>query len=140
MQVLKYLIVICSLIVFNSCNTSPEIHPADINGYWEIEKVIQPNGEEQVYKINETIDYIELTDKLVGYRQKILASQDGVNKPTAKKERIRLAIEQDSINLYYETAFSSWKETILELNTKHLKIVNPNNIIYIYKRYIPLNL
>ncbi|MBC8884389.1 hypothetical protein H9X57_16510 [Flavobacterium piscinae] len=40
-----------------------------INGYWEIQKVQLPDGQEKEYNINETVDYIEWNGK-TGYRKK----------------------------------------------------------------------
>ncbi|WP_435132890.1 hypothetical protein [Formosa sp. A9] len=140
MQVLKYLIVICSLIVFNSCNTSPKIHPADLNGYWEIEHVILPDGTEHIYKVNQTVDFFKLNDSLKGYRQKMKPKENSNYIPVTDKEHIAIVKTNDSVYLHTKTAFSSWKETILELNKNRLKVINHNNNVYVYKRYIPLNL
>lgn len=137
---MKQLIALFTLIVLTSCSKTPEINPKALNGYWEIEKVILPNGKEHIYKVNESLDYFKLNDKLVGYRQKIKPTLNGTYTATAELEHVYLKIKGDSLNIFYETAFAKWKETILELNTDRLKIVNPDNNVYIYKRFTPLNL
>ncbi|MGJ5643298.1 lipocalin family protein [Formosa sp. S-31] len=137
---MKYLLTGLSLILLLACTSKPDINPEDLNGYWEIEDVTLPDGSKHIYKINETVEQFELNDSLKGFRQKMKPTDKDVYIPVTEKETITLKTEGDSINLYYKTPFSSWKETILELDKNHLKLTNPNHNIYSYKRYIPLNL
>lgn len=135
---MKHLITIFSFIILSSCTQAPEI--SDLNGYWEIEKVILPDGTSHVYKINETVDLFNVNDSLTGYRQKMKTDADNNYTPVTSKEQIKIIIENDSLKIEYHTPFSDWKETILELNTNELKVVNQHKNVYFYKRYIPLNL
>ena len=137
---MKHLIIIFSLIILSSCSNSPKIETTNLNGYWEIEEVIQSDGTSHVYKINETVDFFELNDSLSGYRQKMKTDADNNYMPVTTKEQIKIITENDSIKVHYQTPFSNWKETIIELNNDRLKVVNPHQNVYIYKRYIPLNL
>ncbi|MFB9054183.1 hypothetical protein ACFFVB_13930 [Formosa undariae] len=137
---MKQLIVIFSFILLSSCASKPEIELSNLNGYWEIEEVILADGTSHVYKINETIDFITLTDSLVGYRQKMKTDADNNYTPVTTKEQIKIITENDSIKVQYHTSFSDWKETIIELNNDRFKVVNQHQNVYIYKRYIPLNL
>ena len=49
-------------------------------------------------------------------------------------------IENDSLNIYYSTPYANWKETVLEATPEHLRVVNKNNTVYLYKRYTPIKL
>ena len=50
------LFLVFSLLV--SCKQSiTEADLQNLNGYWEIEKVMLPDGEKKEYKINETVDF-----------------------------------------------------------------------------------
>ncbi len=55
-------------------------------------------------------------------------------------EAITAKIEDNKLNLYYSTLYSTWKETVLEATEDQLKILNENNVVYLYKRYQPINL
>ena len=48
-----------------------------------------------------------------------------------RHEKFVFKIENDSLNLYYKTPFSSWKETILKASEDKLQIINQNKV-YIY--------
>ncbi|WP_066225640.1 hypothetical protein [Formosa haliotis] len=137
---MKHIFVILSLILLSSCSHTQQIDTSNINGYWEIEEVILPDGTSHVYKINETVDYFSINDSLLGYRQKMKTDADNNYTPVTKKENIKLITENDSLKIQYKTPFAEWKETILELNSNRLKVVNKHQNVYIYKRYIPLNL
>ena len=137
---MKHLIVFFSLIILSSCSNSPEIEVSNINGYWEIEEVIQADGSSHVFKINETVDYFKINDSLSGFRQKMKTDADNNYTPVTEKEIIKIITENDSLKVHYQTPFSDWKETIIELNNDRFKVVNQHQNVYIYKRYIPLNL
>ncbi|QDO95442.1 hypothetical protein FNB79_16180 [Formosa sediminum] len=137
---MKHYFALFCLIILSSCSNTTNIDVSNLNGYWEIEEVIQSDGTSHVYKINETIDYIEINDSLTGYRQKMKTDADNNYTPVTNKEQIKIITENDSLKIQYHTPFSEWKETILELNNDKLKVVNTLKNVYIYKRYIPLNL
>ena len=49
---------------------------------------------------------------------------------------LSVKFENDSINLYYKTPFSSYKETLISIDEKHLTVLNETGATYKYKRYI----
>ena len=127
-------LLFCLCIIINlGCQKNNEIFIKHLNGYWEIEKVILPSGEEHVYNYNEFIDYFNVNDSLKGFRKKLKPTLDGTFEASNDAEAFVLKIEQDSLNIYYHTNFSNWKETILFANEKELKIINTERNIYKYK-------
>lgn len=137
---MKRLIFILLVVLTISCSKNPESYVEHINGYWEIESVILPNGTEKNYTYNETIDFFNITDSLTGFRKKLKPNFDGKFVTSKDIETLKLVIENDSLNAYYKTPFSNWKETILFADDEKLKVINQNKNVYLYKRYIPLNL
>jgi len=65
---------------------------------------------------------------------------DGKYTTSNAVENIEIVIEEDSLNIYYSTPFAKWKETILFANEEKMKVINQDNNVYLYKRFIPLNL
>ena len=55
-------------------------------------------------------------------------------------EAITAKIEDNELNLYYSTLYSNWKETVLDADENQLKVRNENNVVYLYKRYQPINI
>mgnify|MGYP000250228344 CR=1 FL=1 len=137
---MKHIYFILILAVIFSCSPNPETFIPHINGYWEIDKVIAHNGKNRDYNYNDTIDYFELNDSLIGFRKKLKPNFVGTFETSKDAENIKVILENDSLNIYYTTAFASWKETILLATNEQLKIINQNKDVYLYKRYQRLNL
>lgn len=137
---MKRIIILILLIINISCKKDNENYIKHLNGYWEIEKVILHSGEKHLYNYNELIDYFQINDSLKGFRKKLKPTLDGIFEVSDDVEQFVLKIEHDSLNIYYHTDFSNWKETILLANDKELKIINADKNIYIYKSYKPINL
>ncbi|MGF1554671.1 lipocalin family protein [Paucihalobacter sp.] len=123
-----------------SCSDNPEKMLTHLNGYWEISKAEMNDGIEKDYNFNASIDYIMVNDSLKGFRKKLSPNFDGSFTTSQDAEAIEVKIENDSLNLYYSTPYAKWKETVLEANETHLKIVNFKKDVYLYKRYVPLDL
>ena len=137
---LRILSLYLFILILFSCNEDPKSHMEYVEGYWEIEKVTLPDGSQKEYNFNNTIDYLELTDSLQGFRKKLMPRLDGTFETSADEESFQIKIENDSLNVYYETPFNSWKETIVFANEDQMKVINTNKVQYLYKRYEPINL
>ena len=134
----KYAILIFSLILFN-CSKDPKSFVKHLNGYWEIDEVILADGSKRDYKYNDTVDFLNITDSLTGFRKKLKPGFDGTYTTSDDAESLKLRIENDSLNIYYTTPYAEWKETVLNATDEQLLIVNDQNIKYLYKRFEPIN-
>src|SRR5680860_644357 len=106
MKICAVLILMLSII---GCSSSPEDQLAHINGYWGIEKVEFTKDSIRDFKVNEIVDYIEITDS-VGFRIKVKPQFDGSYIPAGEPEDIKLTIEDEKVVLNYSTSFNNWKE------------------------------
>jgi len=136
----KYLIYILGILLFNSCSKNPETFVEHLEGYWEIEEVILANGSKKSYTYNDTVDYIEISDSLAGFRKKLKPLFDGTFETSKNSEQFTIKIENDSLNLYYKTPFDTWKETILLATKDQIKVINKNKAVFLYKRFIPIDI
>lgn len=137
---MKRLIFTTVILITLGCKENPDKMVTYLNGYWEIEKVTLPSGSVHTYNYNEVIDYFEVTDSLTGFRKKLKPQLDGTFETSTVLDHFSLQIEHDSLNIYYKTNFSRWKETILLATDRELKIINENKSVFLYKPYTPLNL
>ncbi|BAO74368.1 lipocalin family protein [Winogradskyella sp. PG-2] len=134
----KYLPLIC--ILFFTCSENPESYIQHIEGYWEIEEVTLADGSKKEYKYNETIDYISINDSLHGFRKKLKPGINDTYVTSDDSESLQLIIEDGNLNVYYDTPYAKWKETILDANPENLKVINENKAVYLYKRYLPVKI
>lgn len=126
------------LLIFISCSKNPKTYIQHLDGYWEIDEVILPDGSKRDYNYNDTIDFIELTDSLTGFRKKLKPNFNGTYTTSDDSESLMIAVENDSLNLYYKTPYAEWKETVLKASADQLVIQNQEKIRYIYKRFEPI--
>lgn len=136
----RRLLLALALLSLYACNEDPTEMLAHMEGYWEIETVTLPDGTQKEYGFNNTIDAIELTDSLKGFRKKLMPNLRGSFETSKDAESFQLKIENDSLNVYYKTPFNTWKESILYADETTLRVVNQDKVQYLYKRYEPLKL
>ena len=137
---MKCLVISCFLILFWSCSPNPEAYISFIEGYWEIDEVTLQDGSKRTYSFNDTIDYIQLSDSLAGFRKKLKPNLTGSFETSNDIETFQIKIENDSLNIYYSTPFTNWKETVLTATENQLLIINKAKVRYLYRRYKPLEL
>ena len=127
-------------ICFISCSNA--VQPDDIskiNGYWEIEKVIFPDGNEKNYPASETIDFFEIS-KNIGIRKKVKQQFNGKYIDNGQSEKITATFKDGKAFLNYETDYAKWTEEIQEISSENLVLKNEQNIEYHYKKPTPFSL
>lgn len=125
-----------TFVFFVSCQK--EVKETDIqklNGYWEIEKVVLPDGEEKEYKANETFDFFEVKDKK-GIRKKGMQQFDGTFLTNDISENFTIEFKDGNCFINYKTDFATWKEEIILISKEKLIVKNKNDLEYHYKRPI----
>lgn len=126
------------LVCLSCQKQAPSEQIEKLTGYWEIESVTLSDGTEKEFNISATIDFMEL-DGMNGIRTKVNPQLDGTFITNGTSERFQLRIEDDSLRLYYETPFDSWKETVLVAKDSTLQLLNRDNKRYVYKKFKPFS-
>ncbi|WP_309641817.1 lipocalin family protein [Flavobacterium sp.] len=138
---MKKLLAIAFIAVLTfSCQS--KVAPTDIpkiNGYWEIEKVVFPDGNEKEYSINEVYDYFEIKNNK-GIRKKVMPQLDGTFLVNDTFETIEVKESNGKYSIHCNTAFAKWQEEIVSLTDKELVLLNPSKKEYHYKRATPINI
>lgn len=125
------------VLIFTGCNTSTTEEDIDnLNGYWEIKRVEKEAENPREYSFNQMVDYIEIEGQQ-GLRRKVRPQLDGSYIASEDTELFTVIIEGDSINMYYQTPFSSWKETLISSSEDEIEILNQYGIKYTYQRFTP---
>ena len=134
----KFILITLFYCILTSCNYNNNIDLNYLDGYWEIKSVTFKDGNKKEYTFSDTIDFLSFTDSLTGIRKKMKPNFSGYFETSKDAERFEIKHENDSVNIYYETAFDSWKETILELTENEMIVSNQKSAIYSYVRYRPI--
>ena len=134
---MRFLAVILILLMVGCSSKITQKDLDHLNGYWEIEKVIFPDGSSKSYRINETVDFIELT-KNEGYRKKVRPRLNGTYEVSADAEPFIVLGREGVFSIRYSNELSEWEEQIKYIGEDKFSVVNQENITYHYKRYKPL--
>lgn len=130
------LLFILSFIFLVSCKDAvKESDIQNLNGYWEIEKVVLPDGEDKEYKVSETVDFFEFKDNK-GFRKKMMQQFDGKYLTNDVLENFTIEFKDETCYINYKTNFAKWTEEIVILTNEKLVVKNKNEIEYHYKRPI----
>ncbi|EIJ39244.1 MULTISPECIES: lipocalin family protein [Galbibacter] len=129
---IRVLIILCS--IFLSCNKTQIEDISLLNGYWEIEKVTFPSGENKDYKVNTVIDYWQLKDS-TGTKEKVMPRLDGRFLNMKEFENFSIKKENDGLYIEYNNDGNVRKEKIILLTKDRFGIVNSQDKTYYYKRF-----
>ena len=127
------LFLICLLLT--SCEES--VSSANLpllEGYWEIEEVIFPDGNSKTYSINTTIDYFEHKEKK-GFRKKVQPRLNGTYATSDDAVSFEIMEKNDKFILIYKNELSQWEEEIKSLSNEKLVLASTEGVVYNYKRF-----
>lgn len=110
-----------------------------LNGYWEINKVEFPDGNEKEYTLNTVVDYIKV-NKNNGYRKKVVPKFNGTFETSNDAEPFTIIEEKGIIYLKYKNSLSEWKERLLSLSKDAFKVQNEEGITYHFTRFDPIKI
>lgn len=110
-----------------------------INGYWEIERVVFPDGTEKEYPVNQIFDYFSIQNN-TGFRKKVTPQLDGSFLVNDDVEKITIKQENEKYIINYFTFFSEWKEEIHAISDEKLVMINNSKNEYHYKKATSINL
>lgn len=129
--------VICALalsFLLISCTTSvSESSLKNINGYWEVEKVIFPDGSEKILPPSETHDYYEYKN-LKGFRKKVTPLVTGNYLVNDLKDEFVVVQKEGVFCMSYTTFLSKWTEQVKSINSDQLVLESEEHYQYYYKR------
>lgn len=111
---------------------------ANLNGYWEIEKVIFPNGESKDFNLSTTVDYIELND-MKGFRKKMQPKFNGTFETSNDAELFEIVQDENDFKFNYKNGDNKWCEKLIEISKDNFSVINQDTLMYRYKRFQPIN-
>ena len=129
--------VICALalsFLLTSCTTSVnQSSLKNLNGYWEVEKVVFPDGSEKILPPSETHDYYEFKQNK-GFRKKVTPLVTGNYLVNDLKDEFVVVQKEGGFSMNYKTFLSKWSEQIKSIDADHLVLESEEHYQYYYKR------
>jgi len=110
-----------------------------LNGYWEIEQVVFPNGNTKDYTVNTTVDYIEWKGS-EGFRKKMNPKFDGTYETSDDAKAFTILERDGNFTMDYKTQLSEWSEELTALDDNRFSVVNEEGLQYDYKRFEPISI
>ena len=137
---MKRFLFLIIIFLLTACTTSVSKEELiKLNGYWEIVEVEFSNGQKKFYKVNPSIDYIELKE-MKGYKKKVQPKFDGTYNISNDTEPFTI-IEKEGVFMFsYTNSLSEWEEKLISVDDNTFIISNEDNITYTYKRYEPIKI
>jgi len=112
----------------------------NINGYWEIEKVVFDEGEDKEYSANQNYDYFQIDKNNQGIRKKVAPQLDGTFLVDDSFEKVRVRFQDDKAYLDYATPYMKYTEEIIALTADELVVLNAQKTEYHYKKATAINI
>lgn len=136
----KIVAFVVLIIAFVSCTSVEKEDLQNLNGYWEIHKVIQPDGNEIDFGMNTIYDFYEIDDNLKGIYKKATPQLDGTFIVDDYQEEIEITENDKNFKIKFHSEFNDREVTIIEITSNKLILKNSDDKTYYYKRAEPINL
>jgi hypothetical protein len=121
-------------LLLSACGSSvSESSLKNLNGYWEVEKVIFPDGSEKILPPSETHDYYEYKNQK-GFRKKVTPLVTGNYLVNDLKDGFVVVQKEGVFCMNYTTFLSKWSEQIKSINSDQLVLESEEHYLYYYKR------
>ncbi len=135
----KQLYLFLLLTIITACkSTIQEGEISQLEGYWEITKVVFQDGTTKPYTVNTTIDYIDING-LKGYIKKMKPGLNGRYQTSNKAAQFKLLLKNEVWEMHFEGDLNSTLR-LLELDSLEYAVKDQGQVRYYYKRYEPINI
>ncbi|MDB4605361.1 hypothetical protein OAH02_01570 [Flavobacteriaceae bacterium] len=135
----KQLYLFLLLTIITACkSTIQEGEISQLEGYWEITKVVFQDGTTKPYTVNTTIDYIDING-LKGYIKKMKPGLNGRYQTSNKAAQFKLLLKNEVWEMHFEGDMNSTL-SLLELDSLEYAVKDQGQVRYYYKRYEPINI
>ena len=144
MKFISLILIIVSF--FTSCSKKPVIDLNNLNGYWEIDRVVisdesQKQGQdpEKNYNFNRSVEYFVTKDS-VGFRSKVSPGFNGKIQSNAQKLNYTISYQKGKYIVTYNTPTSKWSEELIEASPEQICIANQRGDHYYYRKFTPITI
>ena len=130
---MKKILLFLLFIIFG-CNQN--INDTDlnlINGYWQIEKVIDGNGNKKEYKINEIYDYFEIKNKS-GFHKKVRWQPTEKFLVNDAQENLKIIKKAEDYYLKFWSQNGNHLDKLESISIDKMTLVSPEKVSFYYTK------
>ena len=106
-----------------------------INGYWQINKVIDLDGNKKEYPINEVYDFFEIKNK-IGFHKKVVWQPTGKFLVNDLQENIKINVVKDDVILDFSSRFGKHSDMLESISDQEMVLVSKENVKYYYTKVV----
>ncbi|WP_438969414.1 lipocalin family protein [Nonlabens sp.] len=132
---MRRLIYILLIFVFVSCDSNEEKIKA-LEGYWNIDEVILPNGSEREFPFSNHMDHFEV-DGFNGVKNRVSPTYDGGFINYGNPIYFQWEEKDGDIWLTFQEGEASYMQTVETATKETLVLLHENGTRYTYKAYTP---
>ena len=122
----KFLILVLVIMIHLGCSQKIDVSKIDtINGYWQITKAVNTNGDKKDYPINEVYDYYEIKNK-TGFHKKVTWQPDGTFLVNDLSETVKITDSSEGVFIQFVSKFGKHTERIESISDKELVLETPD--------------
>ncbi|MEJ2163054.1 MAG: hypothetical protein P8X60_07000 [Robiginitalea sp.] len=133
-----FVLALTAVLFLSSCHNGPAKEDlGHLQGYWEIEEVVFPDGTEKSYGLNTNIEYLQW-DGSAGFRKKMQPTLEGTYLTSDDALPMEVIWRERQLFLKFSGGTQTWEEEVMELSEGKLITRHANGLEYSYKRHEPM--
>ncbi|WP_194852127.1 lipocalin-like domain-containing protein [Nonlabens antarcticus] len=134
---MKYLWIIIIALITTSCSDqSTDVKLENLKGYWNIERVEKPDGEEKIFPFTNHMDFFEVNEN-GGTKSRVSPTFDGRFVSYGETVRFVWEMRENQLILIFEEGDKSYTQILKEATKEELILVHENGTVYYYQPYEP---
>ena len=129
-------IILLLFVIFSSCTQKVEVSKINlINGYWEIQKVDDANGNEKEYKINEFYDYFDIKNN-IGFHKKVQWLPTNKFLVNDDQDNLKIIVKKDKVFLKFYSEFGTHIDELASISDNEMILVSKEKVKFYYHKVI----
>jgi hypothetical protein len=132
---MKNIIYLLLTVVLISCTSNEEKIKA-LEGYWNIDEVILPNGSEREFPFSNHMDHFEI-DGFKGVKNRVSPTYDGSFVSYGNPIYFQWEEKDGDLSLTFQKGDGAYTQTVEKATKDILVLLHENGTRYTYKAYTP---
>jgi hypothetical protein len=116
----NFLFLLFLVVIYCGCSQKADISKINgLNGYWQITKAVNTDGDKKDYPINEVYDYFEIKNK-IGFHKKVTWQPDGTFLVNDLSESVKIIDKSEGVFIEFTSKFGKHMEEIKTISEAEL--------------------